>query len=161
VNRLYLEAGVAGNAKQDRSGADWLLFVTEGFEEDRMGLDDGAVGRKDGGRARKLEHARIYSLGSGDACELFIGSADLMPRNLDRRVEVLVPIHNPRLRRILREELLSPHLRGNVKNRRMLPDGSYARSAARLGEPRIDAQKMMLERKAEWNVPPAEDEIPV
>jgi len=72
---------------------------------------------------RFLEHARIYTFGSG---EVLLGSADLMPRNLDRRVEVLFPVEDPAIRaEILR--LLAVHIQDDVKARRLRPDGSYER----------------------------------
>lgn len=74
---------------------------------------------------RFLEHARIYAFGSG---EVLLGSADLMPRNLDRRVEVLFPVEDPAIRaEILR--LLAVHMHDDVKARRLLPDGSYEQPA--------------------------------
>jgi polyphosphate kinase len=72
---------------------------------------------------RFLEHARIYAFGSG---EVLLGSADLMPRNLDRRVEVLFPVEDPAIRAGLLR-LLAVHLEDDVKARRLRPDGSYER----------------------------------
>ena len=64
---------------------------------------------------RFLEHARLYYFRNGGQEELFLGSADLMPRNLDRRVELLFPIESPHLRKVLVEDLLHVALHDNAK----------------------------------------------
>ncbi len=71
------------------------------------GLSDSITVRSIVGRF--LEHSRVFRFGSGDDAEYLIGSSDMMPRNLNGRVETLVPIHHPRLRRRL-EELLQVDL---------------------------------------------------
>ena len=76
---------------------------------------------------RFLEHARLYYFRNGGQEELFLGSADLMPRNLDRRVELLFPIESPQLRRVLVEDLMHVALHDNVKARTLLPNGEYTR----------------------------------
>ena len=60
-----------------------------------------------------------------------MGSADLMPRNLDRRVEVLVPLRSPELIRKVKNEILEIYLKDNVKARRMSADGIYKRAPQR------------------------------
>ena len=77
---------------------------------------------------RFLEHTRMYWFRNGGQDELLMGSADLMPRNLDGRVEVLFPILDQRLKNVLRDDVLFLHLRDNVKSRRLLPDGTYERT---------------------------------
>ena len=75
---------------------------------------------------RFLEHARIYQFGRGDAAEYYIASADLMTRNLNRRVEIACPVQDA----FLQEELkwiLNSQLRDTAKASLMLPDGSYCR----------------------------------
>jgi len=94
---------------------------------------------------RFLEHSRIYWFANGGDEEVYIGSADLMPRNLNRRVEVLFPLEDPRLIRRVRDEILSVYLADNVKARRMQPDGSYARTVAKNGR-RVSAQTWLLAR---------------
>ncbi len=74
---------------------------------------------------RFLEHARIYYFRNGGDEELFLGSADLMPRNLDRRVETVFPIESPHLRHRILHEILEVHLRDTVQSRRLLSDGTY------------------------------------
>jgi polyphosphate kinase len=73
---------------------------------------------------RFLEHSRIFWFNNGGEPEVFIGSADLMPRNLDRRVEAVVPIEEPELRAQL-ERLLERYLSDNRGAWDMQPDGSF------------------------------------
>lgn len=72
-----------------------------------------------------LEHSRVYGFKNGGDAEVFTGSADWMPRNLDRRVEVLAPVTDPAIKRYLLDELLSSYLKDNVKARELGPDGLY------------------------------------
>jgi hypothetical protein len=74
---------------------------------------------------RFLEHSRIYYFQNGGSEEIYVGSADLMPRNIDRRVEVLFPVASPRLIRTLREDILSRYLADDATARHMRADGSY------------------------------------
>jgi polyphosphate kinase len=74
---------------------------------------------------RFLEHSRIYYFGNNDAEECYLGSADLMPRNLNRRVEVLFPVEKPQLVQRLKDDLHALLL-DQANARRMNKDGSYA-----------------------------------
>ena len=74
---------------------------------------------------RFLEHSRIFYFRNGGAEEVYAGSADLMPRNLDRRVELLFPILNPKLVRHLRDVVLEKYLADTRKVRLGKPDGTY------------------------------------
>ena len=74
---------------------------------------------------RFLEHARIYYFHNGGESEVWLGSADLMPRNLDRRVELLFPIESPSLREAVVQDILQLHLRDKVQGWRLEPNGSY------------------------------------
>lgn len=76
---------------------------------------------------RFLEHSRIYRFLNGGDERIYAGSADLMNRNLDRRVEVLFPIEDPKLRERIVGEILEPALADNVKMRWLQPDGTYLR----------------------------------
>jgi len=76
---------------------------------------------------RLLEHSRIYYFENGGNAEIFTGSSDWMPRNLDRRVEVLAPIDDEASRRYITERFLPSYLKDNVKARELQPDGSYTR----------------------------------
>ncbi len=74
---------------------------------------------------RFLEHSRLYYFGNGGQEEIYAGSADLMPRNLDRRVEVLFPILNAGMIRYLRDVLLEKYLADTRKARFERADGTY------------------------------------
>jgi polyphosphate kinase len=89
---------------------------------------------------RFLEHSRIFYFENGGDAEVFIGSADWMARNLDRRVEVVTPVKSVELRRYLKEAVLDTYLRDNVKARELQPDGSYARTRVADGEEDFDSQ---------------------
>ncbi len=93
---------------------------------------------------RFLEHSRIFWFRNGGDEEVYLGSADLMPRNLDRRVEVLFPVRDPELLRYLRRDVLETYLTDNVRARRMRPDGGYDRLRPREGEPAVDSQAALL-----------------
>jgi polyphosphate kinase len=93
---------------------------------------------------RFLEHGRIYYFRNNGEEELYVGSADLMPRNLDRRVETIFPIPDPLLRNRVRDEILLLELRDNVKARELCPDGSYQYVLRQPGAPLINSQEEML-----------------
>jgi len=92
---------------------------------------------------RFLEHSRIFYFHNAGDEEIYLGSADLMPRNINRRVEVLFPIQKASLRRQIRDRLLSVYLADNVKAREMTPDGVYRR-VERGSEKPINAQLALL-----------------
>ena len=94
---------------------------------------------------RFLEHSRIYWFRNGGAEEVLVGSADLMPRNLNRRVEVLFPVEDKALVRRLRDDILAVYLRDNVKARFMQADGSYVHAAPAEGEEPLDSQAWFIE----------------
>jgi polyphosphate kinase len=96
---------------------------------------------------RFLEHSRIYYFHNGGDEVIYVGSADLMTRNLNRRVEVLFPIEDHRLVRHLRERVLELYLQDNVKARQMLVDGTYARRTPASGESPVNAQEELLKRR--------------
>jgi polyphosphate kinase len=93
---------------------------------------------------RFLEHSRVFYFANGGAEEVYISSADWMNRNLDRRVEVVAPVKDQRLRRYLREVLLDAYLRDNVKARLLDADGTYARTAPPQAGERFDSQSETL-----------------
>ena len=76
---------------------------------------------------RFLEHSRIYYFFNGGDEEIYLGSADWMPRNLYERVEVLFPVKDEFLRQRVRQEILQSYLVDNVKSRLLQKDGSYIR----------------------------------
>ncbi len=100
---------------------------------------------------RFLEHPRIFYFRNGGDEEILLGSADLMPRNLDRRVEQLFPVEDPGLRESLYQHILRIHLKDNMQARRLLPDGSYERLHPQEGEPELDSQLWMIEHRGLWN----------
>jgi polyphosphate kinase len=93
---------------------------------------------------RFLEHSRIYWFQNGDQPEVYLGSADLMVRNLDRRVEAVFPIIAPELVQRLYRDILQVYLADNQKARLMQPDGSYRRASAGKGDQTLDAQARLL-----------------
>jgi polyphosphate kinase len=93
---------------------------------------------------RFLEHSRCFYFHNGGKNELFIGSADLMTRNLDRRVEILFPIENPKLRKFIVESILTPYLKDNSLGRRLESDGTYARIKPAPDDPPFHAQDWFL-----------------
>ncbi len=99
---------------------------------------------------RFLEHARAYYFYNGGAEEILLGSADLMPRNLDRRVEQIFPVQDPFIKNAIKR-ILDIHLRDNVKAREMLPDGAYRRVTPGPDEEPLDAQKWMVEHRGFWH----------
>lgn len=86
-----------------------------------------------------LEHSRIFYFRNGDNEEYYCGSADWMPRNLERRVEILFPVEEPALRQQL-ADILHTQLRDNVKAHVLQADGSYAK-VDRRGKERISSQE--------------------
>jgi polyphosphate kinase len=84
---------------------------------------------------RFLEHSRIFYFANDGDEAVYIGSADWMHRNLDRRVEVVVPIKDASIRKYLKEVLLDAYLRDNVNARILKPDGSYQKIAEKGVEP--------------------------
>ncbi len=76
---------------------------------------------------RFLEHSRIYLFGNGGDPEIYAGSADLMTRNLDRRVEVLFPIEDAALRTHIEQDILNVYLRDTAKARELHADGTWHR----------------------------------
>lgn len=89
---------------------------------------------------RLLEHSRVYYFENGGNGEVYMGSSDWMPRNLDRRIEVLVPIEDPYIKRYLRDDFLNAYLRDNTKAREMRSDGSYFRVTRGNEDEAFDAQ---------------------
>jgi polyphosphate kinase len=83
---------------------------------------------------RLLEHSRVYYFANGGNDEIYMGSADWMPRNLNRRVEVITPVTDPQLKQYLKYDFLPAYLRDNVKARRLLPDGTYERVSGEEGQ---------------------------
>jgi polyphosphate kinase len=95
---------------------------------------------------RFLEHSRIYSFENGGDPQAFIGSADLMERNLDRRVEVLCPVLDRDLHEYLRDTVLGAYLRDTDRAAVLTSGGEYAPAAGSDTVDRFSAQQFLLAR---------------
>lgn len=100
---------------------------------------------------RFLEHSRIFFFENGGKREIYMGSADLMPRNLNERVETVFPVEDAEIVRHIREEILATYLADNVKARVMQPDGSYIRKPHAPDEATVNAQQTLLARRKQVN----------
>jgi polyphosphate kinase len=89
---------------------------------------------------RFLEHSRIFYFLNDGKEEIYIGSADWMHRNLDRRVEAIVPIKDANLAQYLKEEVLGAYLQDNVNAQILKSDGSYEKISAKTVEDAFDSQ---------------------
>ncbi|MBV9278753.1 MAG: RNA degradosome polyphosphate kinase, partial [Chloroflexi bacterium] len=93
---------------------------------------------------RFLEHSRVYYFRNGDSPELYAGSADLLPRNLDNRVEVLFPVLDRELRDRILHDVLQAQLRDTVNGWEERPDGSYQRVQPAPDQAPFDSQAWSL-----------------
>jgi polyphosphate kinase len=112
-------------------------------------LQPGVPGRSENIRVistvdRFLEHARIFYFEAGGKQEVYLSSADWMPRNFVSRVEVMFPIDDNALRARVVKEILGTQLADNMKSRRLLPDGSYQRVMAETGAPVVRSQESFI-----------------
>ncbi len=97
---------------------------------------------------RFLEHSRIFYFRNGGQEEVYLGSADLMPRNLNRRVEVDFPVQQKNLIRLVRDEILGTYLKDEAKARHMMPDGKYVRDPDFDKKNALNSQETFLARAA-------------
>ena len=88
---------------------------------------------------RFLEHSRIFYFENDRDYEIYIGSSDWMPRNLNRRVEVVAPVSSPRLKEYLKDIVLDAYLRDGLNAHELRPDGSYERVRP-VAEEQFDSQ---------------------
>ena len=100
---------------------------------------------------RFLEHARAYYFRNGGDEEVLIGSADMMPRNLNGRVELLYPIRDPQLRRAVRDDILLEQLRDTAQAHRLQADGTYVRVEPPEGEAELDSQAHRIAQRGSWH----------
>jgi polyphosphate kinase len=98
---------------------------------------------------RFLEHERVYAFGPRGEERFFLSSADWMQRNLDRRVEALFPIRDPKLCERIRRECLEPLERDDSRVYEMDESGEYVRRKPAAGAAAIDAQAYAAERVGE------------
>lgn len=97
---------------------------------------------------RFLEHSRIYYFSNGGQPEVLIGSADMMRRNLDRRIETLVPVSDSPLIHYLKESVIDLYLKDNVRSWRLQPSGNYERAKPKPNDKLIEAQSVLINRPA-------------
>ncbi len=93
-----------------------------------------------------LEHSRIFQFDNDGQPEIYLGSADWMPRNLKRRVEVTFPVEDPKLKQHLLDNVIACYRKDNVKARRLLPDGRYERRRLAEGESPFRSQAHFMAR---------------
>ena len=98
---------------------------------------------------RFLEHSRMYYFENGGDSEMYMGSSDIMPRNLMARVEVLFPILDRDMRVSLKKNILDIHLKDNVKSKEMQSNGAYV-SFKTYGE-EFRSQKWFIENRGIWH----------
>jgi polyphosphate kinase len=95
---------------------------------------------------RFLEHSRIYYFRNNGDHQVMLGSADLMERNLDRRVEVIFPVEDPDLAASIRDGILPAYLRDTVNARELQPDGTYKRVLPEGDAPPFDVQSAFIQQ---------------
>jgi polyphosphate kinase len=96
-----------------------------------------------------LEHSRIYYFENNGTPELYMGSSDIMPRNLMARVEILFPVLDKKMLKHIKEDILDIHLADNVKAKQLLSDGTYV-PVEKTGK-KLRSQKWFIENKGVWH----------
>jgi polyphosphate kinase len=94
---------------------------------------------------RFLEHSRLLVFGEGGKAQVFLSSADWMPRNFERRVEVMFPVEAEGLRQRILDEIIPAYLADNCRARVLTPEGVYVRAAAWHDEPERRVQRDLLQ----------------
>ncbi len=108
---------------------------------------------------RFLEHSRVYCFENGGNPQVYLSSADWMIRNLDRRVEVAVPVLDPEVKKRVIDEVLAPSLADNVKGRRVLGTGQSERIVRAPGEAPFRSQQALLEQALKLPETPPEGSL--
>ena len=103
---------------------------------------------------RYLEHSRIFYFENGGKEEIYLGSADLMQRNLNHRVEALYPVEDPDYVEYLRDTVLQAYFRDSRHTRIMLPDGSYERLRQKDGDDSVDVQEWLMDHTWKKKIKP-------
>ena len=143
-NNSIADPGIIQTLYRASRAGVWIDAIVRGIcclRPGIIGVSDRITVRSVVGRF--LEHSRIYAFENGGEPEVYIGSADLMERNLDRRVEALCPVFDPDIRDYIVEGLLGTYLRNDRRVTALRPDGAYERLRERGTESR-DAQEMLL-----------------
>ncbi len=96
---------------------------------------------------RFLEHSRVFYFSNGGDEEIYIGSADWMHRNLDRRVEAVAPIKDERIKKYIKEEVLGAYLKDNTNARILKSDGKYEKLSAASNEKDFNSQLYFVGRR--------------
>jgi len=140
INRLTDLEVIDALYRASRSGVEIDLIVRGSCM-----LRPGVAGLSETVRVRSvvgqlLEHSRIFYFANGGDDDVYIGSADWMKRNLDRRVEVVTPILDVNLKRYLKDTVLAAYLRDNVKARILNSEGAYERVPMTPGEEPFHSQ---------------------
>jgi polyphosphate kinase len=98
---------------------------------------------------RYLEHSRVYYFENAGSPELFMGSSDIMPRNLVARVEVLYPILDKNMLRSIKKNMLDTHLSDNVKAKYLTPEGKYV--PVKSSKNKFRSQEWFIENRGKWH----------
>ncbi|MCE9632193.1 MAG: polyphosphate kinase 1 [Planctomycetia bacterium] len=106
---------------------------------------------------RFLEHSRVYVFGPDEEARVYLSSADWMPRNFFRRVEVMFPVQAPELADRILKEIIPVYLADNTRSRRLDPDGAFRLMSPHEGQPPRRCQYEFLEQRT---VPPVESPEP-
>ena len=96
---------------------------------------------------RFLEHSRVFYFSNGGDEEIYIGSADWMHRNLDRRVEAAAPIKDAHIKQYIKQEVLGAYLKDNTNARILKSDGTYERLKAKAKDEEFNSQMYFVGRK--------------
>jgi polyphosphate kinase len=145
VNGLHDELIIEELYRASRAGAQ-IDVVTRGI----CGLRPGVKGMSENVHVRSvlgrfLEHSRFFVFQSGDESRYFLGSADLLPRNLDHRIEVVAPVEAQSLRAEL-DTIFDALLADNAQAWELRPDGSWSRVKPPKGKSRTSAQEKLMRR---------------
>jgi polyphosphate kinase len=97
---------------------------------------------------RFLEHSRIYVFGDEDDARVYLSSADWMPRNFFRRVEIMFPVESPALKKRILSEIVPVYMKDNRRARFLGPDRKYRRAERKANEPVFCAQSELLRMSA-------------
>ncbi|MGE5364842.1 MAG: polyphosphate kinase 1 [Bacteroidota bacterium] len=101
---------------------------------------------------RYLEHSRAYYFYNNGKEDIYLSSADLMPRNLDRRVEIAFPIETPELKQYLIDTLFHIMLKDNVKARQLMPNGKYIIPPVEDGVKKVNSQDWLMSNAVKENL---------